>query len=82
MKSIVVLCPTVFRATTEWKKFLAIWSTIIKKANRPDLCVELLNGQKVYFIGETEGQRRLRGLNADIVSAEEFVGLIAERTEE
>lgn len=72
-KDIVIISPTVNRAVYEWKAFLSRWSTIIKKANRNSLCVELLSGHKIYFKGETEGQRALIGLNADIISVDEFV---------
>ena len=71
-KTIVIMSPTVNRAVYEWKAFLSRWSTIIKKANRNSLCIELLSGHKIYFKGETEGQRALRGLHADIISADEF----------
>ena len=67
------MSPTVYRAVYEWEAFLSRWSTIIKKANRRSLCIELLSGHKIYFKGETEGQRALRGLHADIISAVEFV---------
>ena len=72
-KTIVIISPTVNRAVYEWKAFLSRWSTIIKKANRNSLCIELLSGYKIYFKGETEGQRALLGLHADIVSVDEFV---------
>ena len=72
-KTIVIMSPTVNRATYEWKAFLSRWSMIIKKANRNRLCVELLSGHKIYFKGETEGQRALLGLHADVVSIDEFV---------
>ena len=67
------MSPTVDRAIYEWKAFLSRWSTIIKKANRQNLYVELLTGHKIYFKGETEGQRALLGLHADIVNVDEFV---------
>lgn len=67
------MSPTVNRAVYEWKAFLSRWATIIKKANRASLCIELLSGQKIYFKGETEGQRALLGLHADIISVDEFV---------
>ena len=72
-KNIVILTPTVSVAVYEWKEFLTKWSTIIKKANRIELCVELLNGHKIYFKGETERQSALLGLDADIVRIHEFV---------
>ena len=72
-KTIVIMSPTVNRAVYEWKAFLSRWSTIVKKANRNSLYIELLSGYKIYFKGETEGQRALLGLHADIVSVDEFV---------
>lgn len=72
-KTIVIMLPTFNRAVYEWKAFLSRWSTIVKKANRSSLCIELLNGQKIYFKGETEGWRALRGLRADIIRADEFI---------
>lgn len=72
-KTIVIMTPTVDRAVFEWKAFLSRWSTIIKKANMTSLCVELLSGHKIYFKGETEGQRALKGLHADFVTIDEFI---------
>lgn len=67
------MSPTVNRAVYEWKTFLSRWSTIIKNANRTSLCIELLGGDKIYFKGETEEQKALLGLHADIISIDEFV---------
>lgn len=78
-KDIVIMTPTVIRAVYEWKAFLSRWSTIIKKANRNSLRIELLNGQKIYFKGETEGRKALLGLRADFISVDEFVMENAER---
>lgn len=72
-KNIVILTPTVGIASYEWKAFSTRWSTIIKKVNRATLCVELLTGHKIYFKGETEGQRALLGLDADIIRIDKFV---------
>lgn len=72
-KTIIIMSPTVNRAVYEWKAFLSRWSTIIKKANRANLYVELLSGHKIYFKGETEGQRVIRGLYADIINIDEFL---------
>lgn len=72
-KTIVIMSTTVNRAVYNWKAFLSKWSTKIKKANRKNLCVELLSGQKIYFKGMTEGQRALLGLHADIISEDDFV---------
>ena len=72
-KTIIIMTPTVDRAVYEWKAFLSRWSTIIKKANRTNLCVELLSGHKIYFKYETtEGQRALSGLRADFFTIDEF----------
>lgn len=72
-KTIIIMLPTINRAVYEWKTFLSRWSTIIKKSNRANLYVELLSGHKICFKGETEGQRVLRGLCADIINIDEFV---------
>lgn len=72
-KTIVIMSPTVNRAVYEWKAFLSKRSTIIKRANRTSRCVELLSGRKIYFKGETEGQRALLGLHADIISVDEIL---------
>ena len=72
-KTIVIMTPTVNRAVYEWKAFLSRWSTIIKKANRTSLCIELLSGHKIYFKGEAEWQRALLGLRADIMMVDEFI---------
>lgn len=71
-KTIIIMSPTVNRAVYEWKAFLSRWSTIIKKANRANLYVELLSGHKIYFKGETEGQRVLRGLHANIINIDDL----------
>ena len=66
-KNIIIMAPTVHEATMAWKEFLSRWSQIIAKANRSELSVTLLTGQKIYFKGKTEGERALRGLCCDIV---------------
>ena len=66
-KNIIIMAPTVNEATMAWKEFLSRWSQIISKANRPELSITLLTGQKIYFKGKTEGERALRGLCCDIV---------------
>ena len=72
-KTYVIMCPTVQRAMFEWKAFLTRWATIIKKANRANLYVELLSGYKIYFKSETEGQRVLKGLHVNIFTIDEFL---------
>ena len=70
---LIVMCPTILRATDEWRTFLSEHPTIIKKANRTDLRIELLSGYKIYFRGEAEGKRALLGRYADIISVDVFV---------
>lgn len=72
-KTIVIMSPTVEWAVYEWRAFLSKWSTVIKKANKQNRYVELLTGHKIYFKGETEGQRVLLGLHADIIRADELI---------
>ena len=67
------MSPTVNRAVYEMKAFLSRWSAIIKRANRASRYIELLSGHRIYFKAETEGQRALLGLHADITSADEFI---------
>ena len=67
------MSPTVNRSVYEFKAFLSRWSTIIKRANRASRQIELLSGHKIYFRAETEGQRVLLGLRADIISVDEFI---------
>lgn len=69
----IVMCPTMLRAMIEWKAFLSKRPTIIKKANRSNLCIELLNGYKIYFKGRTADERALLGIRADVVSIDEFI---------
>ena len=71
-KKLIVMSPTIYMTTNEWRDFLFRWSMIIKKANRTSLCIELLSGYKIYFRAETEGQRALLGICADIIKADEL----------
>lgn len=72
MKELIVMSPTIERARHEWRKFLYKYSPIIKRNNVREKSVELLNGMKIYFRGETEGQRTLKGLRESFVSIDEF----------
>lgn len=69
-KTVVIMAPTVLEATKAWKEFLSKWSEIVAKSNRSELSITLLTGHKIFFKGETEGERALRGLHADIVKLE------------
>ncbi len=81
-KNIVIMAPTVNEATMAWREFVSRWSQIIAKANRPQLSITLISGQKLYFKGETEGERALRGLRCDIVGLEQVKEDIYERKTE
>lgn len=69
-KPTVVVSPTAIEAVYEWKAFLSKHSRIIKKANRTNLCIELINGDKIYF--KAEGRSALLGLHANIISIDDF----------
>lgn len=73
-KTVIVMTPTVNRAIYEWKAFLSRWSTIIKRTNKASLCIELLNGNKIFFKAETQGQQVLLGYNAYIIDIDTFAG--------
>lgn len=81
-KNLVIMSPTLFRATYEWKAFLSKNSRIIKKANRTNLYIELLNGVKIYFKVEAAGRSTLLGLAANIITVDEFVKPQAESEKE
>ena len=72
MKDIIVMCPTVRMATQKWKEFLNANNECVYSFNKAQLSVRLVNGTKIYFKGETEGQRVLRGTHADIIQIDEF----------
>ncbi len=70
MKDTIVLCPTVRRAKFEFNRFCHFYDPIITKKKLYE--TTLVNGQKIMFRGETEGQRALRGTRADIITIDEF----------
>ncbi len=72
MKDIIVMCPTVRMATQKCKEFLNANNTCVCGFNKAQLSVRLANGINIYFKGETEGQRALRGMHADIIQIDEF----------
>ena len=69
-KTIIIMSPTVNRAVYEFKAFLSRWSTIIKRADRVKLRIELLSGHKIYFKAETQ---RLLGLHTNIINVDDFL---------
>ena len=75
-KTIIIMSPTVNRAVYEFKAFLSRWSTIIKRADRVKLRIELLSGHKIYFKAETQ---RLLGLHTNIINVDDFIMLKEEK---
>ena len=73
-KTVIIMTPTINRAVHEWKAFQLKWSTIIKRTNKANLSIELLNGNKIYFKAETQGQHAYLGYNAYIINIDEFLG--------
>lgn len=72
MKDIIVMCPTVRIATQKCKEFLDANRGYVYRFNKAQLFVGLTGGINIYFKGETEGQRALRGMHADIIQIDEF----------
>lgn len=72
MKDTIVMCPTLRRATIEWDNFCYVHRSIIQSANRKQLKIVLLGGATLFFKGETEGQRAVRGFHADICSIDDL----------
>lgn len=72
MKDIIVMYPTVRIATQKCEEFLNVNNTYVCGFNKAQLSVRLANGTNIYFKGETEGQRVLRGTHADIIQIDEF----------
>lgn len=71
MKDIIVMCPTVKRARYEFNRFCHFYDSII--TNKKWYEATLVNGQKIMFRGETEGQKALFGTHAEIVKIDEFL---------
>lgn len=72
MKDIIVMCPTVAMAAQKCKEFLETNNEYVCRFNKSKLLVGLAGGINIYFKGETEGQRALRGTHADVVTIDEF----------
>ena len=72
MKDIIIMCPTVRIATQKCKEFLNANNACVCRFNKAQLLVGLVNGINIYFKGETEGQRVLRGTHADIIQIDKF----------
>ncbi len=76
------MSPTVNMSAYEFKAFLSRWPTIIKRVNKASRYIELLSGYKIYFRAETEGQRAVLGLHADIISSDKFATLQGKKVSE
>jgi len=74
-KTIIIMCPTYRRAVDEWKR-LSEYPVWINKSKYP-LSLTSFLGTTYRFVGETEGQRKIRGCNAEIISIDDFEGFIA-----
>lgn len=75
---LVVMSPTVQRAGREFEAFVSFlksskWKPVLKRADRIQRRVELAGGYRIYFKCETEGERALIGLHANVVSIDEFL---------
>lgn len=73
MKDTIVMCPTLQRATIEWDHFCYVYRSMIQRADRHQLKIELLGGATLYFRAEAQGQRAVRGINADICWIDYFI---------
>lgn len=63
----IIMHPTLQRAIEHWNEVGKRIPSLIKKAKRNPLCIELINGDIWYFRGETEGTRALRGYRGTII---------------
>lgn len=70
MRDIIVMCPTVKRTRYEFDRFCRLYESII--TNKKLYEATLVNGKKIMFRGETEGQRALLGTHAEIIMIDEF----------
>lgn len=71
----IIKCPTVARADYEWRKCCKVYEPIIKNVRKHPYTIELINGSKIIFKGETEGQRAILGCHADIHTIDSFADM-------
>ena len=69
MKDIIVMCPTVERATEEFKRFCERNKHYIEKMFKAQRCITLINGINIFFQGSTES---FRGKRANIINIDGF----------
>ena len=70
MKDIIVMCPTVEKATMVYKDLLRNHPGLWGKTYKREIVLE--NEKRIMFKGETEGQQAVKGYHADIISIDEF----------
>jgi len=71
-QEIIIMHPTLERATQNWLQFCRNYKSLIKEAKRNPLSVKFINGDIWYFRGETEGARAYRGYHAEMICVDEF----------
>lgn len=71
MKETIIMCPTLERATYEWKQFCRRNNLIIDKANRNDLSVKFKDGERCIFKSSTQ---KLYGYHCDVIYIDDFIG--------
>lgn len=69
---IIVMHPTLERATQNWLQLCRNHKSLIKEAKRNPLSVKFINGDIWYFRGEAEGARAYRGYHAKMVCIDDF----------
>lgn len=74
----IVMCPTVARACEEWRRYCKTLEPVMKSAKKFPFSIELINGMKIIFRGETEGQIAVRGYRADICAIDDMAYLVDE----
>ena len=69
---IIIMHPTVERATQNWLQLCRNHKSLIKEAKRNPLSVKFINGDIWYFRGETEGLRACKGYHAEMTWCDDF----------
>ena len=72
MKDIIVMCPTVYRADQEFRQLCKELGENAARIHPVERRVDILNGPRVFFKGETEGQQTLLGHHGDIIPIYKF----------
>lgn len=71
-QEIIIIYPTVERATQNWLQLCRNHKSLIKEAKRNPLSVKFINGVIWYFRGETESARKYRGYHAEMIWCDDF----------